>query len=215
VKSQAARKAKTAMYRDLVLDAAERVFAEQGYEGAKVQQIAAEAGIAAATFYGVFEGKWHVYCAIHEKRGRQLMEAAVAGLDLSRPVLEVLLKGVADYVRFHVQHPDYLRMHLHEGNAWAVAPNLRSEEQNAMWQMGVGMLMTLYRRAIDEGIFSEDDTEVMARTMIAMHQVRLARWIESGLPQDTEELIRIMQQQLIRSFCRPELIDELIQEHLG
>ena len=111
--------------------------------------------------------------------------------------------------------PTRFEVHLREGNAWAVSPNLRSEEQEAMWQVGVGMLMTLYRRAIDEGIFVEDDTEVMARTMIAMHQVRLAGWIERGLPRDTGELIRIMQQQLIRSFCRPELIDGLISEHLG
>jgi AcrR family transcriptional regulator len=201
------------MYRELVLEAAEKVFAEEGYEKAKVQQIAAEAGIAPATFYQVFPGKWDVYRAVHELRGRQLMEAAISRLDLARPTLEVMLAGMEAYVRFHFEHPTYLRMHLREGNAWAVAPDLRSEEQHAMWQVGVAMTVTLFRRGIEEGLFAEDDTEVMARTMIAMHQVRLAAWIERGMPADTEALLLAMRQQFIRTFCRAEHVEEQIRSH--
>ncbi|MBW1830737.1 MAG: helix-turn-helix transcriptional regulator, partial [Deltaproteobacteria bacterium] len=40
-----ARNAKTSMYRSLIIDAAERLFASRGYEGTKIQDIATESGI--------------------------------------------------------------------------------------------------------------------------------------------------------------------------
>ena len=57
------RDARQAMYRDHILDAAEEVFAENGYEAAKVQSVAAQAGVSLATLYGVFETKWDLYRA--------------------------------------------------------------------------------------------------------------------------------------------------------
>jgi len=46
-----ARNAKTSMYRLLIIDAAERLFASRGYEGTKIQDIATESGISLGTLY--------------------------------------------------------------------------------------------------------------------------------------------------------------------
>ena len=43
--------------RDQLLDAAARVFARQGYEGTRIQDIVAEAGLSTGAVYGRFRSK--------------------------------------------------------------------------------------------------------------------------------------------------------------
>ncbi len=78
--SGAARKAEARSTRDLILDAAERRFAESGFAGVSVRGIAAEAGLKnQASLYNHFRNK------------RALYEAALArGLD---PVLELVAES--------------------------------------------------------------------------------------------------------------------------
>ena len=65
------RDARQLMYQGLVLDAAESIFAEHGYEAAKVQSIASAAGVSLATLYAAFPTKWDVYRAVHARRDRK------------------------------------------------------------------------------------------------------------------------------------------------
>jgi AcrR family transcriptional regulator len=213
VRKRSVREARQAMYRELILEAAEGIFAQHGFERAKVHDIASEAGIAPATFYGVYEGKLAIYRAVHEHRGQQLMEASIAGLDLSGSPLAVMLDGIGAYLRFHFDHANYLRMHLQEGIDWSISSNLRSEEQVALWEQGTAMTAGLFQRGIAEKIFIEDEPLLMARTMISMHQVRLADWVDKKMPKDTTARIRMSKQQLIRGFCRAENIASLLNQH--
>lgn len=64
------------MYRELVIDAAERVFASRGYAGTRMQDVADEAGLAIATVYATIAGKEELYAAIHERNGRVLLARA-------------------------------------------------------------------------------------------------------------------------------------------
>ncbi|HET6418498.1 MAG TPA: TetR/AcrR family transcriptional regulator, partial [Polyangiales bacterium] len=49
-----ARSAKASMYRSLVTASAEHLFATQGYEKTKIQDIAAASGLSLGTLYSVF-----------------------------------------------------------------------------------------------------------------------------------------------------------------
>ena len=57
------------MYRSLVVQAAEHLFATRGYERTKIQDVAAASGLSLGTLYSVFDGKadllWH-----HQGDGR-------------------------------------------------------------------------------------------------------------------------------------------------
>ena len=169
------RDARQAMYREVILDAAEQVFAEHGYEATKVQAVAAAAGVSLATLYGVFAKKWDLYRALHDRRIRALMDhvATKAPVGAGDP-LSTILVGIRVYLEFHIDNPSYLRMHLREGNAWASGTFLRSPEQMEAWRAGLGLMAEAFRAGIEGGVFVPDDPERMARTAVAMHQVRLA-----------------------------------------
>ncbi len=53
--------------RERVLEAAEQLFAERGFAGTSVQQIAEMAGVSKATIFHHFENKQALYCAVVER----------------------------------------------------------------------------------------------------------------------------------------------------
>ena len=88
------RRAKVDMYRRLVLEAAERVFAEHGYDEAKIQDIAASAGIALGTLYTVLPGKTEIYAAIQEQRGQEIIASIYRAIEGHAGVVDACMRGV-------------------------------------------------------------------------------------------------------------------------
>jgi AcrR family transcriptional regulator len=66
--------AEPASTRDRILDAAESRFAERGFAGAAVRDIAAAAGLNAASLYNHFPGKEELYEAVLERGLRPVVE---------------------------------------------------------------------------------------------------------------------------------------------
>ena len=200
--------ARASHYRQLLLEAAERVFAESGYDSAKMSEIAGHAEVSLATVYRFFDGKWELFRAVHDLRGQQMMAMAmrhVGSAQRSTP-LRAVLDGVASYVHFLADHPDYLRMHLREGGAWASGGVMRSQEQVDLWNGGIAITANLFAAAIAGGeMLAEDPPQLMVKTMIAMHQVRLAEWVEASDPVSVASLVTAVQRQLLRAFCPPEV----------
>jgi AcrR family transcriptional regulator len=197
-----ARKARTALYRQLLFEAAERTFAENGVEDTKMEEIAAESGLSLGTLYSVFSGKAELVAAIHETRLREILQRTIDAAQESTCPLEMLLLGVRSYVEFFAVHPDYLRMHLRDGYAWGLGGKANPTPMQAdAWDEGIARQATLFRRGVDRRLFYPGDPKLLARMLIAMQQVQLADWVEQGMRRDPADLIAEMQQQVRRSFC--------------
>lgn len=92
-----------------LLDAALRVFARKGYEGASVREIAAEAEVAPALLYHYFPGKEAVLEALFERSAGYVGEAfaRVATVEDPRARLRELIRASADLVQ---EHQDFWRV---------------------------------------------------------------------------------------------------------
>ena len=207
------REAKQAMYQEHILDIAEEVFAELGYEGTQVKLVASRAKISLSTLYSHFSNKMALYRAVHARRLDALMgELSGVGLEFSCP-LEQMLAGMGGYITFHMQHPNYLKMHLREGNAWSEADGLYSPEQPTNWQKGLERMAGTFKAGMKAGLFVKDDPMLAARTTNAMHQVALSHWVEGGMRMKSEKLLSRVHAQFIRTFCRPGKVVELLEVH--
>lgn len=86
--------------RDKIIHAAEEIFAENGFDGTSVRQIALKAGVPVTLVTYHFDSKLGVYRAIFEARTPTIVEQRKAGLTLAameddpRRMLELIVKAV-------------------------------------------------------------------------------------------------------------------------
>jgi AcrR family transcriptional regulator len=198
-----ARRARTDVYRQHVCAAAEEVFAERGFESAKLQDISRRAGVSMGTIYAVFPSKDDLHRAILEERGRDVLERARAAVGAGGSAREALDALIEVYVDYFVAHPGFLRMHLRAGTSWALAP-AGTDAQVRHWQDVHALQADVFRRGIAEGAFVDEEPGYLARLFSAMDQVLLADWVAGGMKASREALVSRLRRQVERSFLRQD-----------
>ena len=196
-----ARRARNDVYRQHILEAAEKVFAERGFEGAKVQDISALAGLSMGTIYAIFPGKTELHRAVLEERGQELLEAIRAVTARAGSPQESLRALIELYIDWFLRHPDFLRMHLRAGNSWALSPSADSDSRIRHWQDIQALQADVFRRGVAAGVFVDEDPDYMAKTFSVMDQVLLADWVAGGMQAGRDELVQRLRAQVERSFC--------------
>lgn len=199
----AAREARTEVYRQHILDAAERIFAERGYETAKVAEIAQDCALSMGTIYAIFPGKAELYAALLESRGQELLRLArdLATRDL--PPRQALLALAEVYIDYFVEHPAFLRMHLRSGASWALGSATGAPAQMGTWREIHTLQADIFRRGVAAGDFVDQEPEYLARTFSAMDQVLLADWVAGGMRDARDALARRLRDMVERAFCLP------------
>jgi AcrR family transcriptional regulator len=202
------RQKKEALYRSVILEAAEHELAEHGYEAVRIQDIAARAGISVGTLYAVFPGKWEIYVAVHTHHVGALIALGAEIVGRTRHALTALREGSVLYTRYLADHPSYLRMHLREGYAWSSSSQFRSAEQVEAWNRGIELIAALFRQAINDGDVHEGDPVLFAKLMVGMQQVQLAAWFDSAMVAAKDELTASIVTIFDRTFALPARINE-------
>ena len=198
------RDKKRELYRGAVLDAAERVFGEVGYEATKVNRIAAEAGVSLTTLYSVLPSKWEIYRAVNRRRLNEVMSLAQGMFQRDATSLETLVAATRMQLAFFMRHRDFTKMQLKEVTAWSTIELLRSPEQIEALGAGLDLSASLFRQGIKDGYLIDDDPELMARMVIATQQVRLAMWMDRGCKEDPDRVADAALRHLLRSYCKTE-----------
>ena len=173
------------MYHDLIFDCAERVFAEKGFDECTMQDVAAEAGISLKTLYTAFPGKQEIYAEIQAVRGMAFLERVRSANEGS--AFEKFEAGLRAFVTFLIEHDAYRQILLREGQAWGLDP--ATENTREYWRAGVNHVAAVLREGMDEGVFHEDDPELIAASVFAVMQVQLAgRLFRAGMQPDAQEI---------------------------
>lgn len=202
---------KRELYREAVLDAAERVFGDVGYEATKVHRVAAEAGVSLTTLYSVFESKWEIYRAVNRRRLSEVMALAQGIIEEDAPSIDMLIAGTRRQLAFFMKRRDFLRMQLKEVTAWSTIELLRSPEQVEALGAGLQLFADILRRCIEDGYLIDDDPELMSRIVIASQQVRLAMWMDRGAEEDPERVADAAIRHMLRSYCKPERLTSVLE----
>lgn len=119
----------TAKTRRLLLDAAVDEFAAQGPEGARIDRIAAAAGVNKERIYPYFGGKGQLFAAVVQRELEQLAAAVPLEEADGRPVdLPEYAGRVFDY---HLAHPHLLRLLQWEALSVGATGPVAGEERRA------------------------------------------------------------------------------------
>jgi AcrR family transcriptional regulator len=106
--------------REVLLDAAERVFVRAGHAGATMSALAAEAGVTRPTVYAYFPSKEHVFVALADRVRREFL-ALQEQADTSSH-RETLRTALSAYLAVHTRHSAMLTVIAHQA---LVDPGMR------------------------------------------------------------------------------------------
>jgi AcrR family transcriptional regulator len=86
--------------REQLLDIGRHLFAERGFEGTSVEEIAAKAGVSKPVVYEHFGGKEGLYAVVVDRETRKLLDSFTSALDGSKPriLLEQAAFALLDYI---------------------------------------------------------------------------------------------------------------------
>jgi AcrR family transcriptional regulator len=207
------RDAKDALYREHIMDVAEKIFADQGFAATRMQDIAAAAGVSLGTLYQSWPGKQDLHRGLLIERDKQMLERVVVQHERSLQVpqsVEQMLWFMETHLHFLLEHPNYLRMQLQEGYAWYTRAAQPTAEEQRMWDRGMKLMESTFAWGIRQGWLSPANVVHQSRALMAMQQMRLANWVMDGMREPREAVVSRIQSDYVRLFCRPEVAAKLL-----
>jgi TetR/AcrR family fatty acid metabolism transcriptional regulator len=153
------------LLRSAILAAAETVFAERGFHGARIQDIATKAGIAAGTVYNHFAHKDDVLVAILEEHSRELLEQLEARPDDPEDFAALLEARVGRLLAYVQRHRAFFAIAYEQGLfAGGAAPGARvSARPLAKVESFRSLFLGLVEQGIKAGALEPLEAEILAR----------------------------------------------------
>ncbi len=178
-----------------VLEAALRLFAEQGYAGTSVRDIAKVVALKPATLYSHFPSKAHILAEIvrlgHEEQVRSVRAALLASAP--DPKDQILA-----YVRGHVTtHATYPMLCIVANAELHMLDNDLAQQSLQQRQFSEQLLFDVVQRGIDLGAFNVPHAW-LAMAAIGGMGLRIAYWYTSDFDQSIESLAAIYGEYALR-----------------
>ncbi len=184
----ASRSKAAADKRRLILDAAVRVFARQGFHACRVSDIADEAGVAYGLVYHYFASKDEVLDTLFLERWNVMLELIRRVDGEAIPVREKL-RAIASFIIDSYEHdPELMKVIIVE-----VTRAANSFGQTHIGQIGAAyeMIGEIVTEAQQEGVFRSDiEARFAAMTFYGAIEQLLTGWIFGLLPPGPEHFER-------------------------
>ncbi|MDI1476021.1 TetR/AcrR family transcriptional regulator [Polyangium sp. y55x31] len=157
-----------ALFRNAILDAAEHVFAQQGFHGARIQDIADHARIAVGTVYNHFEQKEDVLHALLEVRLEEMIGNLRPQPTDPEPFEQKLRCCILRTLRFAEEHRDFHQVALDCGlfaKGTASASNILKEKAVAHFEKLRATTLALVNEGLKCGALRPMDPVPLARML--------------------------------------------------
>jgi AcrR family transcriptional regulator len=144
------RRLPVAQRRELIIDAAGRLFGERGYDGARLDEIAAAAGVTKPVLYRHFDSKRDLYLALLA-RHRDDLPSFVEAIPEEGSAEARLRVGVELWLTYVEEHAYAWRMLFRDTGGGPQIAAFRREVQDRAREVLVTMLRSLEGASIPEG----------------------------------------------------------------
>ena len=172
--------------RRLILDAAVRVFARDGYHTSRVGDIAEEAGVAHGLLYHYFSSKEEVLATLFRENWGELL-GRLARVEQSDEPADEQLRGIAKILlRTWRNDPDLVRVMVRE-----VARSSHLQAQVDDIGVGFATIQRVIERGQRDGVFRADlDPRLASWIFYGGLEEILTGWVLGTLPDGDEEVAR-------------------------
>jgi TetR/AcrR family transcriptional regulator, fatty acid metabolism regulator protein len=184
--------------RRVILDAAIRVFAREGFHSCRVSDIANEAGVAYGLVYHYFRSKDEVLDTLFTERWTLLLEA-IADVDARDLPIREKLHAIASFIVGSYQHdPDLMKVIIVEVTR---AANTFGRAHLAEISQAYDGISAIFRKAQEEGAFRTDISPEFATLCFygAIEQL-LTAWIFEAIPATPDDFEQA-KQMVVETVC--------------
>jgi TetR/AcrR family transcriptional regulator, fatty acid metabolism regulator protein len=185
--------------RQLILDAAVRVFARQGFHTCRVSDIADEAGVAYGLVYHYFSSKEEILDTLFLERWGLMLDAIAESDRRERSAREKLM-AIATFIIDSYRHdPDVMKVIIVEVTR---AANTFGRTHLGQIQEAYGQIAAIVARAQQEGAFRpEIDPDFAALAFYGLIEQVLTSWIFDAEPVGDQELEQA-KARIVDTICR-------------
>ena len=183
-----------------ILETALRLFAQYGFYGTSIRDIAAECGFQPAAFYAHYPSKEHVLAEL-VRVGHEVHQRALRGalLESDGTPIDQLRHFVAAHVRFHTEYSMLAivaNAEMHVLSQQLVSPSLLLRKQSEE------LLSDIIQRGIDRGDFRPPHAW-LAVAAIAGMGLRVAHWYGPEVDISADEIANTYAELAVRMMFEP------------
>ena len=192
--------------REQLIQVARRLFAEKGFEGTSVEEIAARAEVSKPVVYEHFGGKEGLYAVVVDREVGYLLatiESALAGASRSRELVEQAALALLDYVETHT---DGFRILVRDSSVASTSGSFASLLSDIASQVE-GLLATEFKR---HGLEAKT-APMYAQMLVGMTALTGQWWLNTGKPKKSEvaaHLVNLAWNGLAHLEPKPRLVTE-------
>jgi len=140
-----------------ILETAEIIFAEKGFERTTVEDIAARSEFAVGTLYNLFSGKEQLYNSLIEMRSEQMADEINAILDQTNGPLEIVRAYIKAKIKLFTKYHYFIRLYGRERLGDRFSDHALWRETIApLYNRILSRLVEAISEGVRQGIFRSD-----------------------------------------------------------
>jgi AcrR family transcriptional regulator len=173
---------------------AKEVFAERGYQGATLEDVAHRLGMSKATIYTYYKNKDELFLHVVEELVASALEATTQDAQAPKDPIEKLTGMVHSTMSFYECERDFFRIYLHEKHGLEVAPkDPHKRTLRDMYIQAVDTLAGVLQEGINVGRIRPMDSRRLAFYLHEMMNTVLVQRIQgkakTSIDKDVSQLL--------------------------
>lgn len=173
---------------------AKEVFAERGYQGATLEDVAHRLGMSKATIYTYYKNKDELFLHVVEELVASALEATTQDAQAPKDPIEKLTGMVHNTMSFYECERDFFRIYLHEKHGLEVAPkDPHKRTLRDMYIQAVDTLAGVLQEGINVGRIRPMDSRRLAFYLHEMMNTVLVQRIQgkakTSIDKDVSQLL--------------------------
>ncbi|MFD3400429.1 TetR/AcrR family transcriptional regulator [Kribbella sp. NPDC058693] len=174
-----------------ILEAAERIFGERGYQGTSMDDVAAQVGVSKPLIYQYYGSKDGLFLACLARLRGQLLDTVSDAVMEAPDAEDALYAGFVAWFQFLDDHPQAWSVLVDEGMLSAGPAAEATDEVRAAF---IELIATMVRMNLPAGRpVDEDEVQIVAQSISGATE-RLAIWrTRSTTPPTPEKVARTLQ----------------------
>ncbi len=193
VKQMTRREREKLRHRREILEAAERVFVEKGFDRATVEEIAHEAEFSVGAIYTFFESKEGLRSEVMAKIAEDFLVTFRQATAEPQEAMDVIASGVQSRLRHAQEHGGFIRLLMDSSLAGRVTPESAIPEScQGLYDSYIEELASLLDQAMTEGVIRRLDPLYAALALEGMINAFFAYWSRKGMSVPLDEQMEVV-----------------------